>query len=57
MIGRIYDESIALHGRSAGMPARVIGLGQRPPLDQFLAHKDEILKNDNFPDENKYYTE
>ena len=55
MIGRIYDESTLLTVAQACQ--RAIGLKQRPPLDQFLAHKDEILKNDNFPDENKYYTE
>ncbi len=26
-------------------------------LDQFLAQKDEILAGEEFPDENKYYTD
>jgi hypothetical protein len=30
---------------------------QRPPLDQFLAQKDKILEGEEFPDENKYYTD
>ena len=29
----------------------------RPPLDQFLPQKDEILAGEEFPDENKYYTD
>jgi hypothetical protein len=36
---------------------RAIGLTHRPPLDQFLAQKDEILAGEEFPDENKYYTD
>jgi hypothetical protein len=36
---------------------RAIGLTQRPPLDQFLAQKDEILAGEEFPDENKYDTD
>jgi hypothetical protein len=36
---------------------RAIGLTQRPPLDQFLAQKDEILAGEGFPDENRYYTD
>jgi hypothetical protein len=36
---------------------RAIGLKQRPPLAQFLAQKDEILAGEEFPDENRYYTD
>lgn len=55
MIGRIYDESTLL--TLAHACQRAIGLTQRPPLDQFLAKKDEILAGEEFPDENKYYTD
>jgi hypothetical protein len=36
---------------------RAIGLTQRPPLDQFMAQKDEIPAGEVFPDETKYYTD
>jgi Asp-tRNA(Asn)/Glu-tRNA(Gln) amidotransferase A subunit family amidase len=55
MIGRVYDESTLL--TLAHACQRAIGLTQRPPLDQFLAQKDEILAGEEFPDENKYYTD
>ena len=55
MIGRVYDESTLL--TLAHACQRAIGLKQRPPLDQFLAQKDEILAGEEFPDENKYYTD
>ena len=55
MIGRVYDESTLL--ALAHACQRAIGLTQRPPLDQFLAQKDEILAGEEFPDENKYYTD
>ena len=55
MIGRIYDESTLL--ALAHACQRTIGLTQRPPLDQFLAQKDQILAGEEFPDENKYYTD
>ncbi len=55
MIGRIYDESTLL--ALAHACQRAMGLTQRPPLDQFLAQKDEILAGEEFPDENKYYTD
>jgi hypothetical protein len=55
MIGRVYDESTLLALAEACQ--RVFGLTQRPPLDHFLSHKDEILAGEKFPDENKYYTE
>jgi Asp-tRNA(Asn)/Glu-tRNA(Gln) amidotransferase A subunit family amidase len=55
MIGRVYDEGTLL--ALADACQRAIGLTQRPPLDQFLAQKDEILAGEEFPDENKYYTD
>lgn len=55
MIGRIYDESTLL--ALADACQRKFGLTQRPPLEQFLAKKDEILAGEKFPDENKYYTD
>jgi hypothetical protein len=55
MIGRVYDESTML--ALAHACQRAIGLARRPPLDQFLAQKDEILAGEEFPDENKYYTD
>jgi Asp-tRNA(Asn)/Glu-tRNA(Gln) amidotransferase A subunit family amidase len=55
MIGRVYDEGTLL--ALAHACQRAIGLTQRPPLDQFLAQKDEILAGEEFPDENKYYTD
>lgn len=55
MIGRVYDESTLL--ALAYACQRAIGLAQRPPLDKFLAQKDEILANEEFPDENKYYAD
>lgn len=55
MIGRVYDESALT--ALAHACQRAIGLAQRPPLDQFLAQKDEILAGEEFPDEKKYYTE
>ncbi len=55
MIGRVYDESTLLALAQACQ--RALGLTQRPPLDQFLKQKDEILAGEEFPDENKYYTD
>ena len=55
MIGRVYDESTLL--TLAHACQRAIGLTNRPPMDQFLAQKDEILAGEEFPDENKYYTD
>src|SRR5690348_11296294 len=55
MIGRAYDESTLL--TLADACQRAIGLTQRPPLDQFLAQKDEILAGEEFPDEDKYYSD
>jgi Asp-tRNA(Asn)/Glu-tRNA(Gln) amidotransferase A subunit family amidase len=55
MIGRVYDESTLL--TLAHACQRAVGLTQRPPLDQFLAEKDKILAGEEFPDENKYYTD
>lgn len=53
MIGRLYDESTLL--TLAHACQQVAELTQRPPLDQFLAQKDEILAGEEFPDENRYY--
>ena len=53
MIGRVYDESTLLTLGHACQ--RAIGLTQRPPLDMFLAQKDEILAGEELPDESKYY--
>jgi hypothetical protein len=55
MIGRLYDESTLL--ALAHACQRAAGLTQRPPLDQFLAQKDEILAGEEFPDENRYYAD
>lgn len=55
MIGRIYDESTLLSLAHACQ--RAMGLTQRPPLDQFLAQKDEILAGEEVLDPNKYYTD
>ncbi len=55
MAGRAYDESTLL--ALADAYQRAIGLTQRPPLDKFLAEKDQILKDEKFPDENKLYTD
>jgi hypothetical protein len=53
MIGPVYDESTML--ALAHACQRAIGLARRPPLDQFLAQKDEILAGEEFPDETRYY--
>ncbi|HXT60524.1 MAG TPA: hypothetical protein VN699_17920 [Pirellulales bacterium] len=55
MIGRVYDESTLL--TLADACQRAFGLAQRPPLDRFLAQKDEILAGEEFPDENQYYAD
>jgi Asp-tRNA(Asn)/Glu-tRNA(Gln) amidotransferase A subunit family amidase len=55
MIGRVYDESTLL--ALAHACQRAIGLTQRPPLDQFLAQKDEILEGEEVLEKNKYYTD
>ena len=55
MMGRVYDESTLL--ALAHACQRALGLAQRPPLDQFLAQKDEILAGEEFLDANKYYTD
>jgi hypothetical protein len=34
---------------------RPIGLNERPPLERFLAEKDQLLKDEKLPDENKLY--
>lgn len=55
MVGRLYDETTLL--ALADACQRAVGLRQRPPLAKFLAQKDEILAGEEFPDENKYYTD
>jgi hypothetical protein len=55
IIGRVYDESTLL--ALAHACQRAIGLTQRPPLDQFLAQKDEILEGEEVLEKNKYYTD
>jgi Asp-tRNA(Asn)/Glu-tRNA(Gln) amidotransferase A subunit family amidase len=53
MMGRLYDESTLL--TLAHACQQRAGLTQRPPLERFLSQKDEILADEKFPDENKYY--
>lgn len=53
LIGRLYDESTLLAVAHACQQS--VRLAARPPLDEFLARKDEILADEKFPDENKYY--
>jgi Asp-tRNA(Asn)/Glu-tRNA(Gln) amidotransferase A subunit family amidase len=55
MIGRVNDESTLL--ALADACQRAVNITQRPPLEQFLAQKEEILAGEEFPDESKYYTE
>jgi Asp-tRNA(Asn)/Glu-tRNA(Gln) amidotransferase A subunit family amidase len=55
MAGRAYDESTLL--ALADAYQRAIGLNERPPLEQFLARKDQFLKDEKLPDENKLYTD
>jgi Asp-tRNA(Asn)/Glu-tRNA(Gln) amidotransferase A subunit family amidase len=55
LMGRIYDESTVLALGHAIQNA--VNLTQRSPLEKFLAEKDEILKDEKFPDEDRYYTE
>jgi Asp-tRNA(Asn)/Glu-tRNA(Gln) amidotransferase A subunit family amidase len=53
MAGRAYDESTLL--ALADAYQRAIGLKERPPLEKFLADKDQFLKDEKLPDENKLY--
>jgi Asp-tRNA(Asn)/Glu-tRNA(Gln) amidotransferase A subunit family amidase len=55
MAGRAYDESTLL--ALADAYQRAIGLHERPPLEKFLAEKDQFLKDEKLPDENKLYTD
>ncbi len=55
MAGRVYDESTLL--ALADAYQRAIGLHERPPLEKFLAEKDQFLKGEKLPDENKLYTD
>lgn len=53
MAGRAYDESTLL--ALADAYQRAIGLNERPPLEKFLAEKDQFLKDEKLLDENKLY--
>jgi Asp-tRNA(Asn)/Glu-tRNA(Gln) amidotransferase A subunit family amidase len=53
LAGRAYDESTLL--ALADAYQRAIGLHERPPLERFLAQKDQFLKGEKTPDENKLY--
>jgi Asp-tRNA(Asn)/Glu-tRNA(Gln) amidotransferase A subunit family amidase len=55
LAGRAYDESTLLAVADACQ--RAIGLKERPPLEEFLAQKEEILKDEEFPDETRLYTD
>jgi hypothetical protein len=55
MAGRAYDETTLLALVDAF--ERAIGLKERPPLEKFLAEKNEFLKDEKFPNENKLYTD
>jgi Asp-tRNA(Asn)/Glu-tRNA(Gln) amidotransferase A subunit family amidase len=55
LVGRAYDESTLL--ALADACQRAIGLKQRPPLEKFLAEKDQFLKDEKLPDETKLYTD
>jgi Asp-tRNA(Asn)/Glu-tRNA(Gln) amidotransferase A subunit family amidase len=55
LVGRVYDESTLL--ALADAYQRAIGLKERPPLDKFLADKDQFLEDEKLPDENKLYTD
>jgi Asp-tRNA(Asn)/Glu-tRNA(Gln) amidotransferase A subunit family amidase len=53
LTGRVYDESTLLALAHACQQA--LGLEHRPPLDRFLAEKDQLLQDEKFPDENTVY--
>ncbi len=55
LVGRAYDESTLL--ALADACQRKIGLKERPPVEKFLAKKDEFLKDEKLPDESKLYTD
>jgi hypothetical protein len=55
MAGRTYDETTLLALVDA--LERAIGLKERPPLEKFVAEKNEFLKDEKFPNENKLYTD
>jgi Asp-tRNA(Asn)/Glu-tRNA(Gln) amidotransferase A subunit family amidase len=52
-VGRAYDESTLL--ALADAYQRAVGLKERPPLEKFLAEKDQFLKDEKLPDDNKLY--
>jgi Asp-tRNA(Asn)/Glu-tRNA(Gln) amidotransferase A subunit family amidase len=53
LTGRAYAESTML--ALADACQRAIGLKERPPLEKFLAEKDQILRDEEVPDETKLY--
>jgi Asp-tRNA(Asn)/Glu-tRNA(Gln) amidotransferase A subunit family amidase len=53
--GRAYDESTLL--ALADAYQRAIGLKDRPTLEKFLAEKDQFLKDEKLPDEDKLYAD
>ena len=53
--GRAYDEGTLL--AVAYTYERAIRLNRRPPLETFLACRDEFLKDERYPDESRYYAE
>jgi hypothetical protein len=54
-VDRAYDESTRL--ALADAYQRAIGLKERPPLEKLLVEKDQFLKDAEFPDESKLYTD
>jgi Asp-tRNA(Asn)/Glu-tRNA(Gln) amidotransferase A subunit family amidase len=55
LAGRAYDESTLL--ALADAYQRALDLKERPPLERFLAERDQFLKDEKLPDENKLYTD
>lgn len=55
LAGRAYDESTLLAVALAYQES--VGLNRRPPLEEFLARKDEFLKDERYPDEGRYYVD
>jgi hypothetical protein len=55
LVGRTYDETTPL--ALADAYQRTINIKERPPLEKFLAEKDEFLKDERLPDESKLYTD
>jgi hypothetical protein len=55
LVGRAYDESTLL--ALADAYQRAVGLKERPPLEKFLAEKDQVLRDEKVPDETMLYTD